>query len=54
MRTKLGQNASYMAAQSARREVHLAGHLFSALARHEPLQHLSFARRELLDQIVRR
>ena len=42
MRTKLAQHMPYVTAQGAHREVHFAGHLLSALACNDPLQHLPF------------
>jgi len=53
-RAELAQNTSYVAAQCAHRDVHFAGHLRGALARHDPLQHLSFTRREPPEHLLRR
>src|SRR5215467_9349177 len=54
VRAQLGEHAPDMAPQGTRRDLHLAGHLPSALARHDPSQHLFFAWRELPEHILLR
>ena len=54
VRVELVQDAPYVAAQGAHRDVHFAGHLPGALARDDPLQNLPLPRREPLQQLLHR
>ena len=52
VRAELGQDAFYVAAQGAGRDVHLEGHLRRLLARDDPAQHLRFAGRQHFQRIT--
>ena len=54
MRSELGENVFYIAAQGAGCDAHLAGHLRGALPRDDSAHHLHFARRERSQGILAR